>query len=525
MNFKEFMGLTGFFYPLNPIKIERLLAEVKNPPMLTQKGNTLIADPSRNSLVPYGDFDQDESDPASRKPISGFMRDAPALHAFAQASPENMAATIIFVLITIRADFMQAMQDFPVIMMMLHTTFKGRDEDTPMHGDELDKKIDDVQMKLARSVDPAMHDEDQFAQGYGLKSTTFGFKLKGIAEVWSNRERHYAAIMNYMAKQDTVGAFKYLIDNVTGLKAVKAGFCVQIMFGKLGCIDMHNINLYSGYAQFYNKKQLYADLDPEALNKGTNKKIAGSAREVEHYLRVLDQLEQEGANTVKLWDVWVNYVANAYDKGFSRYPKTGPYAGLTVDPNDPLVQRMMPLQDMPDRSSIDPKTGKPKYKTRYDFGLHPGGGTASRAHRIISHYQNRKYWDDMLAAAEASVERDVPPDVRFRTHKGAKELPFKPLAYLATNPEMAKEAGLDQEFIDRVHKVLQQKGLLAGPHWMPFGSGGQSVMDFARPQRKATVKPKRGKAAAGRAKEKKFDRNRGGRQPKPTPAKIQQDLF
>jgi hypothetical protein len=526
MDFKEFLNFAGFFYSLNPKNVKRLLSEMRDPPMLTQKGNELIADPSRNVLVPYGDFNksQDVGEPGWKKPKSGFMRDAPALHAFAQASPENMAATIIFVLITVRADFMQAMQDFPVIMMMLHTKFKGRDEDNPMFGGELDQQIDDMQTKLARNVDPSMHDKDHFAKGYGLKSTTFGFKLKGISEVWSNRDKNYNAIMNYMEKKDTVGAFKYLIDNVTGLKAVKAGFCIQIMFGKLGCIDMHNINLYSGYAKMRNNKQLYADLEPDALNKGTNVNLSGSAREIEHYLRVLDQLEQEGANTVKLWDIWVNYVAHNYDSGeYSRYAKTGPYAGLTVDPKDPLVQRMMDLKDMPDRASMDPKTGEPKYKTKYDFGLHPGGGTASRAHRTISHYQNKQYWDDILAAAEASVEKDVPPDVRFRTHRGTKEMPFKPLAYIATHPEMADEAGLDAEFVKRAQKVLQRKGLLTGADWRPFGTGGQTVMNFARPQRKGNVKPRRGKSKESRPK--KFDRNRGGHQPKLEPSLVQQDLF
>jgi hypothetical protein len=45
--------------------------------------------------------------------LSHFVRDQPYIAAFAQASPENMASAIIFVLLTIRADFMQVMQTCP----------------------------------------------------------------------------------------------------------------------------------------------------------------------------------------------------------------------------------------------------------------------------------------------------------------------------------------------------------------------------------------------------------------------------
>lgn len=522
MDFKNFIKFSGFFYNLNPLYMNEILKESQDP-MLVQKGNELIT-PGSNVLVPYGDFDKEDDTGETgqfRSPKSGFERDAPALHAYTTANPENMASAIIFVLLTVRADFLQVMQDFPVIMLRLFTKFGDRNEDNPLVGTpkggegEWNKDIAQLHTNLARQSDPSNLDDSGFLKGYSLTGTAFGYKMKGIPEVWSNRRTIYDNVMKFMDRNnpDTVGCFKYFIDNITGLKATKAGFCVQIMFGKLGCIDMHNLNLYSAYAKLHNKRKLYRDLDP--------KKVLGSqAKSTEHYLSVLEQLEKEGANTVKLWDIWVNYVAHNYNSkdatgqsiaGKSRYATTGPYAGITVDPNDPLIQKMSPLQDIPDRYS-----GK---DTRFSTGLHAGGGTASRDHRLISQIRNTQYWHDVLAAAQAQSEKDVPPEVRFK-QKQKTDLPYKALAYIASNPEMAQEIGLGQEYIQKAREVLEKEGLLIGPNWSPKGSPGQQTFDFFKPQAKKDIVPKRIK------KDKKFDVNRGGKNPKPKNSKTtQKSLF
>ena len=69
-----------------------------------------------------------------------------------------------------------------------------------------------------------------------------------MTDVWNRREAIYGSVMNLVARKDTIAVFEYLLANVKGLAQAKAGFCVQLIFGEMGCIDMHNVNLYS---QFY----------------------------------------------------------------------------------------------------------------------------------------------------------------------------------------------------------------------------------------------------------------------------------
>ena len=125
---------------------------------------------------------------------------------------------------------------------------------------------------------------------------------------------------------------------------------MQFIFGEMGCIDMHNVNLYS---QFYldrgqprskanvfqpdhlnglymrspaSKRDLdmYNALDPRKFSSkpvlpGPRPSGVVDARQlrtwgnrterfkgsVKAYVDVLKALEKDGFNTIKLWDVWV----------------------------------------------------------------------------------------------------------------------------------------------------------------------------------------------------------------------------
>src|SRR5471032_3211279 len=69
----------------------------------------IIKGPDQNFLVPIDSLLPPGPDGKSPKGLSHFVRDAPYIGAFCQASPENMASAIVFVLLTIRADFLQVM--------------------------------------------------------------------------------------------------------------------------------------------------------------------------------------------------------------------------------------------------------------------------------------------------------------------------------------------------------------------------------------------------------------------------------
>ena len=436
-----------YFGPPSIRFINSLLAEA----MLVQNKNKLLSHKD-NVLVPYGDW---KATTQTGKHFSGFLRDAPIMHQYAMANPENLASTIIFVLLTVRADFMQVMQDFPTIMLKLFTKYKNRDEDKPLGDEEIAGEIDKMQTKLAQKSNPGMHDKDGFLKGYSLKSTAFGFKNDGISDVWSKRRTIYDSIKNLADKLDTVGVFREFLA-VSGLAPVKAGFCVQIVMGKLGCIDMHNINLYSAYAKQYGKEDLYQALEPSGYS-GKNR------ASVDNYLRVLEMLSDEGATTVKLWDIWTDYIGHNYTHtgtGNSRYDDKGNFSGITADPQDKLVQKIYGLSNIPDRAG-----GK---DTLFQTGASRAGGTGSRAHRNISQIRNTQYWWDILAAAQNPA--GTPDEIRVKKPR-MSDAPHKALAYIVSEPEMAKEIGLPDEYIQQAADVLQHSGLFPGKNFSYRGQG------------------------------------------------------
>ena len=347
-----------------------------------------------------------------------------------------------------------------------------------------------------------------------------------MTDVWNRREAIYGSVMNLVARKDTIAVFEYLLANVKGLAQAKAGFCVQLIFGEMGCIDMHNVNLYS---QFYldrgqprskanvfqpdhlnglymrspaSKRDLdmYNALDPRKFSSkpvlpGPRPSGVVDARQmrtwgnrterfkagVKAYVDVLKALEKDGFNTIKLWDVWVSYVANNYVKssprkdgegdedGGSRYARDGLLSGNPLDPaNDPTDARIMrTTSPIPDRNTLltqaknirwvkDPTTGvmKPIKKDNDEsnpldtfsvdgMDKEPSAGAASLAHGATWWWRTPEYWWDLIRQAQGHRAKD---GIRYASDDWAGPISdvAKPLAYLATEPEM-----LDNLFPDR----------------------------------------------------------------------------
>jgi len=439
---------------LNRRHLLDLFAEAQ---IITQDNNKLIGpgDEAGNPLVPYGNFKMADKDGH----LSGFLRDQPPLRNYAMASPDNFASVIVFVLLTIRADFQQAVEDFRVIIPWLKSHFGKDSSKLDDEGGAVGAGIDDLQTKLARISNPKLHDKDGFLAGYGLKSTAFGFKNPSISDVWKNRQQLFDQVSNYAAKNDVVGMHKFITQRISGLGPVKAGFVVQLIMGKLGCIDMHNINLYSQYAKHYKKKKLYNALDPQ-LYSGKGDK------DVTNYLKVLEMLEKEGADTMKLWDIWTNYVAVNYtsEGGKSRYDDQGKFSGHSVDDNDPLQRSLQDIGPVPDRSGGKDTLFKAGGRSR-------GSLAASLGHATIYQIHDRQFWYDLLKAAENPLATPDPLRVK---KPGASDNPAKALAYIVADPKLADSIGLDKEFVARAKEVLQRRSVLPGRHFLD--KGGQGVL-------------------------------------------------
>jgi hypothetical protein len=460
------------------------------------------------------------------KMLSHFVRDQPYIAAFSQASAENMASAIIFVLLTIRADFMQVMQTFPLLMSVLMTHFHEK----KMAPGELEAKLTEMMAKQASQTHPNLRVTSKkgkvYRRGYGVGGQIFSFKYGGVTDVWNRREAIYGSVMNLVAKKDTVAVFEFLLSGVKGLAQAKAGFCVQLIFGEMGCIDMHNINLYS---QFYldrgqprsksnvfqpdhlnglymrsptSKRDLdmYNALDPKRFSSkptlpGPRPSGVVDSRQmrtwanrterfkagVKAYVDVLKSLEADGFNTVKLWDIWISYVSNAYVKssprkdgdgdadGGSRYARDGNLAGNPLDPvGDPTDAKLLRTKGpIPDRNTLLTQAKSIRWITDSQTGMkrpikkdndesnpldtftvdgmdrEPSAGAASLAHGASWWWRNPDYWWDLIRQAQGHRAKD---GIRYSSDDWAGPISdlSKPLAYLATEPEM-----LDNLFPDR----------------------------------------------------------------------------
>lgn len=455
-DFKNWLNIIEDFGSLprhaNLRKVIDLLDEAQ---IITQDQGIQLpgADKSANPLVPYGDFKK--TDPKTGH-TSGFERDQPTLHSYALANPDNMAAVMIFVLLTIHADFRQVMQDFPTIMLHLKHKFNNNSK---LDGDKLGASVKDLETRLAQKVNPEKLDKSGFAQGYSLQGTVYGFKKDSVAHIWANRERLYNDIKGM--GNDVVKMHQYIVQNIGGLGPVKGGFVVQLITGKLGCLDLHNVNLYSQYAKHYKNRSLYNAIDPANYSKKDQKSIDG-------YLRVLDKLEKEGANTAKLWDIWVNYVAVNYATDATAYSTSGKMAGHTVSEDDPLYQKLQDIGPVPDRANKTDKTYTAK-------GRNAGALSASLGHSTIYQMRDKQYWNDLLTGAEDPLNT---PDALRVVKPSGVERPHKALAYLHAHPQWASTLGVDDNYMSRLNQVLQRRDLMPGRHMqgrlfapMALGSG------------------------------------------------------
>jgi hypothetical protein len=85
---------------------------------------------------------------------------------------------------------------------------------------------------------------------------------------------------------------------VPGLGLVKAGFCVQLLVGEAGCIDMHNLARFGLEA---------AEFDiPSRKDPDEQLRVIDEA--IEHYLWVCETL----GGSESLWDGWCGFVADTY---------------------------------------------------------------------------------------------------------------------------------------------------------------------------------------------------------------------
>jgi hypothetical protein len=171
---------------------------------------------------------------------------------YAQQSPDNLVRTIAFVLTTIRSPIERA----------------------PVEVAEVDALGDKA---------PSL----------------WGDKARGYRYASKHKEQLYADCMACHAADDTVGLLKVLLA-VPMLGLPKAGFVSQLAFGRVGCLDTHNLERYGLKAAAFATSGLKPD--GQALD-----------RKCRLYLETCEEL----GGCEQLWDTWCDYVAAQYPDRFA----------------------------------------------------------------------------------------------------------------------------------------------------------------------------------------------------------------
>lgn len=228
----------------------------------------------------------DGKDTCEITPLSGYSSHITAIQAYAKSSPENFAQTLMFSPLSANTPFAKHWDNFQLLMAILKHQFP--------------KTVTAKQIEqAARAFDEKYHK---------LMHTLSGWKFDTIAYIWSNKEGLFQELHKLAGGGDDVALIKRL-SMIKGVQPVKAGFMVQLLWGRAGCIDTHNIDIYS---KVFPDMDAAGDFDERkwsASSTSTDKKRTGAAQK---YMDVLGKLDKRGIGTKQLWDIWVEFVETMY---------------------------------------------------------------------------------------------------------------------------------------------------------------------------------------------------------------------
>lgn len=220
---------------------------------------------------------------------------------------------------------------------------------------------------------------------YGLGATVAGWKYNTIVYVWNNRHE-------LKSKMDAIhkggGSDADLImamQAIPGVAPVKAGFIAQLIYGRAGCIDTHNIDIYSRAFPDL-KGELKDSLWQKKSGKNDNPEDLPANRDsVERYTGTLSKLKDRGIGTKELWDVWVDFVGHMYkailDGGKGLYSEIGP----ALNPKDPKYADLITTVPKERMLATGKKQQGDKVGVDTITGSNAGGG-ASMTHDLPAHH-------------------------------------------------------------------------------------------------------------------------------------------
>ena len=323
MKFSEYMsldeGLSGYILSSLMIEVSTWLNEGRvNRHDLANKdfsfkpsvdktlfGDEEVGENPANKLDKMID-DEGGGESCERTPLSGYATHISAIQSFAKASPANFAQVLMFSPLSANTPFAKHWDNFQMLMSILKHNFPDR--------------VTAAEIKqAAQSFDDKYHK---------LSHTLSSFKFDTIADVWSNKDNLYHELNNLAKGGDDVALIKRL-SMIKGVQPVKAGFIAQLIWGRAGCIDTHNIDIYS---KVFPDMEKSGDFDEKQWGRAK-----GGA---EKYVGVLNKLSSRGIGTKQLWDVWVDFVETMYIMITQHGKGYYDYQGGSLDPKSPEYDQM-----------------------------------------------------------------------------------------------------------------------------------------------------------------------------------------
>lgn len=361
--------------------------------------------------------DKGESCPLT--PLSGYERHIKAIQNFAHQSPENFAQVLMFSPLSANVPFSKHWDNFYTLMLILKHKFPNK-----VTKEELQKAVDSFGDKY-------------HAMAHSISS----FKFDTIADIWSNRKALFSELNGLAKASDDVQMIERL-SKIKGVQPVKAGFIMQLLWGRAGCIDTHNLDIY---------KNVFPDLaghldEPSWQKKGGAKK----------YVTALEKLKERGIGTKQLWDVWVDFVESFYimisHHGRGTYDMQGP----ALDPNDPEYDELRGKQ-IPKSGTV----GKDRVNLMVPVVGGKVGGGASATHlpmepdealeKFYKVYRKGEKHPDASAVAFHKDKSGLPLDQSLGKEPSALHYFGPAVSDLGVNPDHVKWL---------INKRLEQGGKL-----------------------------------------------------------------
>jgi len=182
-----------------------------------------------------------------------FVRDQGMIEAFAKQSPKNTESVAVFVIASIRTQL--------VTLPRIMKTYRKR--------------------------------------GRNGLAELMPKQREGILYVRKNRDWLYNLVENYRNGGISTEQVLLELQRIPCIGLVKAGFMLQCLTGKVGCLDCHNLKEY-GYKE-------------GSFKLSHNKHTEGNLRKVRNYVETCEEI----GGSEFLWNQWCEGMANRYPKHFS----------------------------------------------------------------------------------------------------------------------------------------------------------------------------------------------------------------